>query len=377
MRSSKLWTYVCLAALSAGCEDAQRAVEDSAIDPVSSADADTRRTDKDGGEASVLGDGAVAPPGDAQQPAPAVVDAATQAGGEPDGGSSAGRDSATDSALPLDGALSSDAPVVDGGGRTTDSGRKAPLPTAGCLEGLTNYKEKGKFSYKSETVGRVKMWVPMLPAGCKVPVIHLANGTGASCESYRLVHEHLASHGFLSTCYESTNTGDGKQCIEALETAYASHPNVADDKIGSSGHEAGGGGAYFCLQLAEQKWLDSKIYAGHAMEPASGVGAAPMWQAAYASIKSPIFQFNGSEDVLVSEATVGRAFDALADGTEAYWYEATGATHIPVPARWGQESAVVFFRWKLLGDNKACEYFKAMPMGPDWELKGKQAEKGC
>ena len=63
--------------------------------------------------------------------------------------------------------------------------------------------------------------------------------------------------------------------------------------------------------------------------------------------------------------------------TEKYWYEATGAAHIPVPTKWTNESTVVFFRWKLLGDKAACEYFKKMPDGPDWAPKMVKNAKDC
>lgn len=254
----------------------------------------------------------------------------------------------------------------------------AAEPTAGCLDGITNYKTTGRFRYRTETAGAVKMWVPSVPAGCKVPVVHLANGTGARCSTYGGILTHLASHGFLAVCYENTNTGQGTQCITALETAMARHPELVDDKIGSTGHSQGGGAAFMCLQRAEARWGSSKIYAGLAMEPASGFGDSPAnWASYYAQIKSPMFMFNGSADFLVSASWVGRAFDALANDTEAYWYEATGAAHIPIPTRWTQESAVAWFRWKLLGDNAACRYFKSMPAGRDWNPRRNQAETSC
>ena len=63
--------------------------------------------------------------------------------------------------------------------------------------------------------------------------------------------------------------------------------------------------------------------------------------------------------------------------TEAYWYEARGATHVPVPERFMNESALAFFRWKLLDDARACEHFKAMTESGDWKLLRAQAERGC
>ena len=117
---------------------------------------------------------------------------------------------------------------------------------------------------------------------------------------------------------------------------------------------------------------------GHAMEPASGFGDSPAnYASLYAQIRSPIFMFNGSVDTLVSQSWVGQAFNALDDSVEAYWYTAMGASHIPIPTRWTQESTVAWFRWKLLGDAQACDYFKNMPNGNDWDLRQAQAETAC
>jgi len=83
------------------------------------------------------------------------------------------------------------------------------------------------------------------------------------------------------------------------------YPDLADNKLGSTGHSQGGQAAFTVLQLAEAKWGDKMIYAGLAMEPASGFGAQPTggtWQEVYAKIKSPMFMFSGTMDVLVSES---------------------------------------------------------------------------
>jgi hypothetical protein len=198
-------------------------------------------------------------------------------------------------------------------------------------------------------------------------VVHFSNGTGAQCASYTAVLEHLASHGFLTTCYESTNTGDGTQCVSAIETALTEYPKLADTKIGSAGHEIGGSGAILCVQRAEQKWGPAMIYAGYAAGPVSGSGAVANYKELFAMVESPVFMFNGSADMLLPVSWVRESYGPLQ--SEKWWYEAEGAMSIPVPARWMQESAVVWFRWKLLGDAIAGDYFKNMPNGMDWHLQ--------
>jgi len=212
------------------------------------------------------------------------------------------------------------------------------------------------------------MWIPNLPAGCKVPIVHLANGTGASCSTYSDILEHYASHGFVTVCYEDTNTGQGTQAITAINTVTSLYPDLVDTKYGFTGHSQGGGGAIMGVYRAEQEWGSSRTYTGHAMEPAHGYGDSPSnWEDYYAQITSPIFMFNGSNDGLVSESWVREGYDALSNNIEKVWYEAVGASHMtPIPASWTIESGTTWFRWKLLGDSQACEYFKSLPNTSDW-----------
>jgi hypothetical protein len=82
----------------------------------------------------------------------------------------------------------------------------------------------------------------------------------------------------------------------------------------------------------------------------------------YATIKGPMFMFSGlNTDGLVSQAWVQQAYDATSKTEEAYFWTADGATHIPVPNTQEMQISVPWFRWKLLGDSKACEAFKAIP----------------
>jgi hypothetical protein len=256
--------------------------------------------------------------------------------------------------------------------------------SASCLDGITDYENAGPFTFMATASGSVKIWVPAVPAGCKVPVIHLANGTGATCSAYQPALERMASHGFLTTCYEDPNTGAGTQGITAFETALMMYPNLADNKLGSTGHSQGGQAAFTVLQLAEAKWGSQMIYAGLAMEPASGFGTQPAggtWQQVYAKIKSPMFMFSGTADTLVSASWVQQAYSAMPTTNEVYWWSATGATHIPVPNVPEEQVSIPWFRWKLLGDGAACRFFKAMPgnsmISPGWTKQMSENEKPC
>src|SRR5688572_4816973 len=232
-----------------------------------------------------------------------------------------------------------------------DGGSEPPAEEdTSCLNRDTHADAAGPFSFEMDAVETQRYWVPRLPAGCKAPVVHFANGTGASCANYRPLLERLASHGFLVVCAENPNTGSGVPGLQALEAALSTYPELAAHKLGSAGHHAGGQGAILSLQQAEAKWGTRATYAGLALAPASGHGSQPpsgSWMDSYAALKSPLFVISGSADALVSENWVGDTFEALGDAVEAYWFSALDAPHLPIPLEHIQPAAVAWFRWKL------------------------------
>lgn len=275
--------------------------------------------------------------------------------------------------------------IAGAGGQMAAGGPGIPSTTEGgmpgCLEGITDFANKGPFEVEQLTEGAVYLWVPKVPSGCKVPVTQLAVGTGSSCGSgsYLEINAHLASHGFFATCYDNPNTGAGTLGIMAIEAAYNKYPDLAGQMIGSLGHSQGGQASFIVLQFAEEKWGDSYKYAGLAMEPASGFGAQPSggtWAQIYAKIKSPMFMFNGTADTLVAGTWVGQAYAAMGD-TEVYWWAANGATHVPAPSEHTRQVAVPWFRWKLLGDVMACKAFKALPDTDQWDVMMQKNEASC
>ena len=247
-----------------------------------------------------------------------------------------------------------------------------PPPSTSCLDApVADYKSRGSYSYTYRRVGNVKMWIPDLPTGCSVPIIHLANGTGASCSMYDDILYHYASHGFIAACYEDSNTGQGTQAITAVNTVIAEYPDLVDTKYGFTGHSQGGGGAIMAVYRAEQAWGSTRTYTGFGIEPAHGYGDSPSnWRDYYAQIYSPISMFNGSQDLLVSASWVRSVYNALSPYIEKAWYEAVGASHMsPIPEDYASEFGLAWFRWKLLGDSQACQYFKNMPNSYYWRLQ--------
>lgn len=305
--------------------------------------------------------------------------------GLPSGGGGGGAGSTSvGGESPEGGAAGSGAAGGPHGGVVGSSGTGAsdPVPHGACLDGIEDFSKAGPFKVTTKREGSVNFYVPGVPPGCKVPIVHLANGTGASCATYLSSLQRLATHGFLAACYESTNTGAGDQGLKALDTALAVFPELADDKFGSTGHSQGGQAAFTVLALAEKKYGDRFIYAGLAIEPASGFGSQPAgttWQALYGAIKSPLFMWSAlGTDGLVSQAWVQRAYDATSKTVEAYFWTAEGATHIPVPNEETQEIAIPWFRWKLLGDRAACRAFAALPKNnAKWAQVAAKNQRAC
>ncbi|WP_157357315.1 alpha/beta hydrolase [Amycolatopsis nigrescens] len=243
---------------------------------------------------------------------------------------------------------------------------------ASCLPKVDDYTADGPFDFVTDDADNAKMWIPQgLPAGCRVPIIHLANGTGARCSMYGETLEHFASHGFVAACYDDTDTGQGTQAIEAIQTVIAKYPDIVDTRYGFTGHSQGGGGAILGVYRAEQQWGTAATYAGFGIEPAHGFGDSPSnWASLYAEIQSPVSMFNGSRDGLVSEDWVRRGYDALSGSVEKAWYEGVGAGHMtPIPNSYASEMGLAWFRWQLLSDPDACQYFNGMPDSSTWNLQ--------
>lgn len=254
---------------------------------------------------------------------------------------------------------------------TTSDDDPPPPPPDNCLPDVDDYTDDGPFDFTTDDVGDVNMWIPEdLPEGCRVPIIHLANGTGARCSIYNATLEHFASHGFVAACFEDSDTGQGTQAIEAIETVIDEYPDIVDTRYGFTGHSQGGGGAILGVYRAEQEWGSSRTYAGFGIEPAHGFGDSPRnWESLYAQIESPVSMFNGSRDGLVSASWVRSGYNELGN-IEKAWYEGVGASHLsPIPNSYASEMGLAWFRWQLLGDSDACQYFKNMPSSSDWRLQ--------
>lgn len=313
----------------------------------------------------------------------ASASAGTGGTGGPSGGHGGGSlEPESDAATMHDGG----APLDDGGldaADPQDAGDDTPVDTS-CLADITDYKSAGPFGFETATIATdeppsILVWLPQLPAGCHAPVVYLGLDTGAVCSVYDAVLENLASHGFIAACFNTAGQTADLPCVDAVKAVVAAYPGLAHPRAaGFMGQGLGGGAAYLCTRRADAAWPTGHAIAGFAMAAEVGAGASmESWMEAHAQIRSPMLVVNAEQDGLVSPGWVREGYEALSDSTEAYWYEAMGATHIPLPAAWLNEASIAWFRWKLLHDNQACTHVRAMPDSEQWDLQEQQNAVDC
>jgi len=270
--------------------------------------------------------------------------------------------------------------IAEAGG-ASEGGGSGGSTEASCLDDITDYGNEGPFTFENRRSGALNFWIPNVPVGCKVPMVHLATGTGASCIFYEQSLERLATHGFLALCYETPQYLTGTFGMQAFETALAEYPDLADYKFGTAGHEIGGGDALFTLQLAEAKWGDRGVYATLGITPFHSCGDSSTDDSSDQpcdKIKSPVFMFSSlGLDGFVPPRVVQALFDSLSDSVEAYYWAKEGLQSVTPMDSEVQHISIPWFRWKLLGDPQACKAFKAILNEPVWTEAAVQNELPC
>ena len=228
--------------------------------------------------------------------------------------------------------------------------------------GSYNFTKPGPYKVIKKTIGKVKVFEPQVNKECLYPIFHFSNGTGAPCAYYDSINKHLASYGYLALCYESTQTGSGNPCMNAINTAIGAYNKKIDiAHFSSSGHSQGGGAAHTCQYLFEQKYEKSKTVS-IGIAPAHGMNRGS-FRSEYPKIKGPVFMQSGNIDTTVPKFWVNAGFTLVK--SEKFWFEAIGANHFN-PHNWGKVAAISFSNWKLFNDEISGKYFLALPQSQYW-----------
>jgi hypothetical protein len=227
-----------------------------------------------------------------------------------------------------------------------------------------SFEQSGGFDFHKTKVGQTNLYIPKnLAPSCKVPVIHFNNGSASYCDFYKPVLTHLASWGFLVSCYESPQTGSGAECVKGIETVYRNYPQLADQKIGLVGHSEGGGGAIACSYLLEKKFGAQNTMAVYAIEPGHGIGR-PTFLEDYKKVKSPIFVMSGAKDKVIMEWWIKLGVQNI--NSEALWYRVADVGHFDFQES-TKGSIVAYLRWKLLSDQNGANFIAGLSTSKGWE----------
>jgi len=197
------------------------------------------------------------------------------------------------------------------------------------------------------------------------PVITWGNGTGATPAVYAAVLRHWASHGFIVTASNWTNTGDAVEMVACLEwildqdtVAGPYLGRVDTTKIGASGHSQGGGGTLMTGR-------DARIIATAPLQPYILGGLGGFQTSSIGQQHAPMFLMSGSGDTI---AVPAQNQQPVFDGTNVpvFWGTLQGATHTgtAIGNIGGYRGpATAWFRLHLMGDESARDLFYSASCG--------------
>lgn len=224
--------------------------------------------------------------------------------------------------------------------------------------------KKGRFKTRLKRSGRIQITEPVLNESCVMIPATFCNGTGGRLGMFQGHANLLASHGYIVSSYETTNSGSGKQAVEALMYVMKRN-NVTEDLALVQGMSQGGQCAASTTYELERRNPEILV-AGIHMVPAYGMSRSD-WRMILPRIKSPAFVFNGSRDRTVSKSWVKSGWDLLRMD-QKYWYTAVGAGHID-SVRWAAEggTSLSFANMVFYDSDRARDHFFSLTDSRYWE----------
>ena len=248
--------------------------------------------------------------------------------------------------------------------------------------GVTDYADDGPYSVSSTSLGG-----GVFSSGCDVrypssigddglqhPIIIWGNGTGSSPTTYSSLLDHWASHGFVVAAAETSNAGTGEDmldCLDELEDEHAGSGTFAGnldlDRVATSGHSQGGGGAIMAGQ-------DERIIATAPMQPYQlGLGHDTDSQR---NQNGPMFLMSGSSDSIAGTTlNQGPIFDRA--NVPVFWGILQGAGHFEPVGSAGdfRSPSTAWMRYYLMDDADAAPTFFGsdciLCQSGDWEVETK------
>lgn len=232
-----------------------------------------------------------------------------------------------------------------------------------CVRGGARLDKRGPYLVRHRFYGRLSIIAPITQDNCKMPIFNFSNGTGASNATYYEVSKRMASHGYYSVSYNTPNSGNGRQNLEAVIFGMG-RDNVAYDKVCLNGHSQGSQGVASLTYLLEDMFPDIHIAAVYS-QPAWGMNNEN-WMNQLPKIKSDGFVISGSRDYIVKREWVQAGWDLLS--SRKYWYEAQGATHLNANG-WFASGGLGFCNMALFDHEDARKFFfEDMPNSSYWKV---------
>ena len=230
------------------------------------------------------------------------------------------------------------------------------------------FAEPGEFEVTTERGGRdCTIFRPENLVG-NHGVILWGNGTGASPTTYAGLLRHYASHGFVVMAANTPNAGTGEDMLDCLEFLEQSDLSsfVNFDKIGTTGHSQGGGGAIM-------SGTDRRIAASAPIEAFTlGLGHD---RDSHDEQSGPMLILSGSADRIVNPQTNHAALFRNSN-VETFWAIAQGAGHFEPIGDGGDFRGIstAWFMFHLENDPQARGHFVGedcfVCQDPTFEIEG-------
>ncbi len=272
-------------------------------------------------------------------------------------------------------ALASSAALAFNPGGPAD-GETGSSTTGTGFPGVSSFAASGPYSTTTDSIGGG--WFSasctiFRPAwlgqnGVNHPVIAWGNGTGSTPSAYSSLLHHMASHGFIVAAANTTNAGTGEAMLSCVDQALSQYSgNVDPNRIGTSGHSQGGGGAIMAGQ-------DPRVTATAPMQPYQlGLGHDTSSQR---NQNGPMFLMSGSSDSIAG-TTLNQGPIFRRSNVPTFWGILQGAGHFEPTGDGGdfRGPTTAWFRHHLMDDAGAAQMFNGsnctLCTHGDWEVQKK------
>jgi hypothetical protein len=232
----------------------------------------------------------------------------------------------------------------------TPSPFPSPSPSPGNGP-AAEYARDGGQSVKQQSLGGGCTLYAPTSLTSNHSVIIWGNGTGTMTGSYAQLLRHWASWGFVVVAANTTSAGSGSAMASCLDSAYRSLGNQLSDRVATTGHSQGGGGALMAGR-------DNRVDATAPIQPnATGLGVN---SSSHSQQNGPMLLLSGSADTVCPPSWQQQPIFNNAN-VPVFWATRSGASHFEPTNNGGGDFrgiTTAWFLYKLNGDTEAAALFE-------------------